>query len=141
MRWLDGISNSMDITFEQILGNSEGQGSLVCFRPWAHRVGHDWATERQQQMGLDWPSKCQVQMGPPHLTQTTMPGTWAIRSEQCQCRSRYGTSVKNVQRPISTFSPQQFSMTGGFNNLHHKTHWLGTRNSTLLSSASPRTEE
>ena len=83
----------------------------------SQRVGHDWATENQQQMDLDWPSKCQVQMGPPHLTQTTMPGTWAICSEQCQCRSRYGTSAKNVQQPISTFSPQQSSMTGGLNNL------------------------
>ena len=93
MRWLDDITNSMDITFEQTLGNSEGQGSLVCFRLWAHRVGHDWATERQQQMGLDWPSKCQVQMGLPRLTQTTMPGTWVICSEQCQCRSRYPSGL------------------------------------------------
>ena len=30
MRWLDGITDSMDIKFEQTLGDSEGQGSLVC---------------------------------------------------------------------------------------------------------------
>ena len=33
--------------FEQILGDSEGQGSLVCCNPWGCRVGHDLATERQ----------------------------------------------------------------------------------------------
>ena len=36
--------------FEQIPGNSEEQGSLVCCCPWGHRVGHDSATEQEQQM-------------------------------------------------------------------------------------------
>ena len=27
--------------FEQALGDSKGQGSLVCCSPWGHRVGHD----------------------------------------------------------------------------------------------------
>ena len=34
MKWLDGITNSMDIEFEQTLGNGEGQGSLACSSPW-----------------------------------------------------------------------------------------------------------
>ena len=34
MRWLDGISDSMDIEFEQTLGESEGQGSLASCSPW-----------------------------------------------------------------------------------------------------------
>ena len=33
---------------EQTPGDGEGQGSLAGCRPWGHRVGHDWATERQQ---------------------------------------------------------------------------------------------
>ena len=33
-RWLDGITDSMDMEFEQLLGNSEGQGSLACCNPW-----------------------------------------------------------------------------------------------------------
>ena len=34
MRWLDGITNSID-EFEQALGVGDGQGSLVCCRPWS----------------------------------------------------------------------------------------------------------
>ena len=37
--------------FEQTLEDSEGQGSLVCCISWGHRVGHDLATEQQQQTG------------------------------------------------------------------------------------------
>ena len=35
MRWLDGKLNGDE--FEQILGDSEGQGSLVCCSPWNHK--------------------------------------------------------------------------------------------------------
>ena len=31
--------------FEQTLGESEGQGSLMCCSPWVCRVGHDLANE------------------------------------------------------------------------------------------------
>ena len=34
MRWLNGIPDSMDMEFEQVLGVDEGQGSLVCCSPW-----------------------------------------------------------------------------------------------------------
>ena len=34
MRWLDGITDSMDIEFEQAQGDGEGQGSLTCCSPW-----------------------------------------------------------------------------------------------------------
>ena len=36
MRWLDGITDSKD-EFEQALGNSEGQGSLMCCGPCGHK--------------------------------------------------------------------------------------------------------
>ena len=38
MRWLDGITDSMDIEFEQTLGDGEGQGSLACCSTWGCRV-------------------------------------------------------------------------------------------------------
>ena len=37
-RWLDAITDSMDM---QILGDSEGPGSLECCSPWGHRVRHN----------------------------------------------------------------------------------------------------
>ena len=42
VRWhhrLDGLE------FEWALGVSDGQGNLVFYNSWGHRVGHDWATE------------------------------------------------------------------------------------------------
>ena len=35
--------------FEQTVGGSGGQRSLACCSPWGHGVGHDIATEQQQQ--------------------------------------------------------------------------------------------
>ena len=40
MRWLDGITDSMDIEFEQAPGVGDGQGSLACCTLWGRkRVG------------------------------------------------------------------------------------------------------
>ena len=37
MRWLDGITDSMDYEFEETLGVSEGEGSLACYSPRGHK--------------------------------------------------------------------------------------------------------
>ena len=36
MRWLDGITDSMDMS-EQTQGDNEGQGSLGCCSSWSHK--------------------------------------------------------------------------------------------------------
>ena len=37
IRWLDGITNLMDIEFEQPPGDGDGQGSLACCSPWGYK--------------------------------------------------------------------------------------------------------
>ena len=37
MRWLDGINCLDGHEFEQSPGDGEGQGSLECCSPWAHK--------------------------------------------------------------------------------------------------------
>ena len=37
MRWLDGISDSMDVSFEQGPGVGDGQGGLMCCGSWDHK--------------------------------------------------------------------------------------------------------
>ena len=41
--------------FEQAPGVGDGQGSLVCCRPWGCRVRHSWATELNWTVRREWP--------------------------------------------------------------------------------------
>ena len=49
---MDGITKSMNMSFEQSPGDSEGQGSLVLQFMGSQRAGHNLATVQQQQLKL-----------------------------------------------------------------------------------------
>ena len=40
---VDGITDSMEVSLSKLLG--DGQGGLVFYHPWDHRVGHDWVAK------------------------------------------------------------------------------------------------
>ena len=70
MRWLDGITDSMDMSLSKLWEMAKGRKPGVLQSTGLQRVGHDWATE-QQQPKQSWANKMELEESG-SLTQTTL---------------------------------------------------------------------
>ena len=52
MRWLDGVTDSMDMGLGKLSGVGDGQGGLACCSPWGHKESD--TTERLNWTELNW---------------------------------------------------------------------------------------
>ena len=67
MRWLDGITDSVDIEFKQAPGVGEGQRSLACCSPWGYKeldmtewLNWWWQNEKLSLSYGDWLYTCSM---------------------------------------------------------------------------------
>ena len=48
MKWLDGITHSVNMSLSKLPGDNEGQGSLVHCSLWGRRVRQNLVTKQQE---------------------------------------------------------------------------------------------
>ena len=65
MKWLDNITDSVDLNLSTLWETVEEQGSLARCSSWSHRVGHNLATKRSCLKCRGWPQKRKEKEGPP----------------------------------------------------------------------------
>ena len=55
MRWLDGITNAMNMNFGKLQEMVRDREAWRVANPWGRRVGRDWVTEQQIPRGEYYP--------------------------------------------------------------------------------------
>ena len=125
MRWLDSITDSMDMTLSKLPRDSEGQGSLACgISTGSQRVRHDLVTEQQQPMSscfrnrenvtfdssvTPWTVACQVSLstrfsrqeewsGLPFPSPRDLPDPWIKHLLYCRW-ILYHWATREAQKP------------------------------------------
>ena len=73
MRWLDGITDSMDVESERTPGVGDGQGGLVCCDSWGHKELDTTETE------LNWTN------------------LWEIAARNCGTRKRHEVDIHTAK--------------------------------------------
>ena len=55
MRWLDGITDSMEMSLSRLTGVGDGQGSLACCSPWGHKESDTTEWSNWTDLRTSWP--------------------------------------------------------------------------------------
>ena len=104
MRWLDGITNSMDMSLSKLWEFGDGQGGLVCCGPWGRKESDttEWLNNNCLLVKLNWLFGY-WRRSP--LENGQMGLSYVVKTGFCLCSERKWLSKRNL-----LFSPCAFEL-------------------------------